>query len=220
MSVSANLKNYYARRAGEYEQIYQKPERPKDIAAVKKLLQRFLAERDVLEIACGTGFWTEAMAQGARSILATDINEEVLEIARNKSYPPGKVRFQQIDALSLQNIPDEFTAGFAGFWLSHLPISEVKIFLENFHAKMSPGGLVVLIDNRYAEGISTPIYSTDDDGNTYQLRKLADGTKHEIIKNFFTSDDFSLLLDGIADEVNLTELEYFWCLTYEPRKIP
>lgn len=216
MPISTNLKHYYARRAGEYEQIYQKPERQSDIAALKDLLQNLLAGRDVLEIACGTGFWTEAIAQTARSIFATDINEEVLEIARNKFYPPEKVRFRQIDALSLDEVRNQFNAGFAGFWLSHLPKSQVKDFLENLHAKLFPGGLIVLIDNRYTKG-STPISHYDDQGNTYQTRQLADGTQYEIIKNFFTSDDFRALLDGIAENVNLTELEYFWCLSYTPR---
>lgn len=56
MFVSTDLKKYYARRAGEYEQIYQKPERQPDIAATMNLLRQLLAERDVLEVACGTGF--------------------------------------------------------------------------------------------------------------------------------------------------------------------
>lgn len=216
MPISTSLKHYYARRAGEYEQIYQKPERQSDIAALKDLLQNLLAGRDVLEIACGTGFWTEAIAQTARSIFATDINEEVLEIARNKFYAPEKVRFRQIDALSLDEVRNQFNAGFAGFWLSHLPKSQVKDFLENLHAKLFTGGLIVLIDNRYTKG-STPISRNDDEGNTYQTRQLADGTQYEIIKNFFTSDDFRALLDSIAENVNLTELEYFWCLSYTPR---
>lgn len=218
MSVATDLKNYYAARAAEYERIYQKPERQPDIAAARNLLQSLLAERDVLEIACGTGFWTEATAQTARSVLATDVNEEVLEIARNKSYQPGKVEFQQADAFSLPDISGEFNAVFAGFWLSHLPKSEARNFLENLHAKTSAGAIVVLIDNRFVEGSSTPISRADADGNTYQIRELADGTKHEIIKNFFTDDDFSAMLAGIAENVYLTRLEYFWCLSYQPRK--
>jgi len=217
MSVSTNLKNYYAQRAAEYEQIYQKPERQEEIAAVKEILQRLLAERNVLEIACGTGFWTEAIARTAASILATDINDAVLEIARNKSYPQGKVKFRRADALSFQDVSEQFTAGFAGFWVSHLPKSQLKDFLKNLHAKLSSDGLIVLIDNRYAEGVSTPIHRADEDGNTYQLRHLADGTQHEILKNFLTNDDFKILLDGIAENVKLTELKYFWCLSYKPR---
>jgi len=190
MFVSSNIKDYYARRAGEYERIYQKPERQNDIAFLKSELQQLLAGRNLLEIACGTGFWTEAIAKTARSIFAIDINDEVLGIARNKSYPLEKVRFQQTDALSLKGIHNRFDAGFAGFWLSHLPRSQVKDFLEKLHTKLLPDGLVVLIDNRFVEGSSLPISRTDDDGNTYQIRRLADGTKHEIIKNFFTGEDF------------------------------
>jgi demethylmenaquinone methyltransferase/2-methoxy-6-polyprenyl-1,4-benzoquinol methylase len=216
MDVGTDLKNYYAQRAGEYERIYHKAERQEDIAALKAILQRRLAKHSVLEVACGTGFWTEAIARTARSILATDINEAVLEIARNKSYSEEKVEFLRADALTLEGISNQFTAAFAGFWLSHLPKSELKAFLHKLHRKLSPNGLVVLADNRYVEGSSTRVCRTDEAGNTYQFRQLADGTQYEVMKNFLAEDDFKTILPDIAKNIELTELTYFWCLSYKP----
>jgi ubiquinone/menaquinone biosynthesis C-methylase UbiE len=216
MATGTDLKNYYAQRAKEYEQIYQKPERQKDISKLKGLLRQVLGERDVLEIACGTGFWTEAIAQTARMILATDVNDAVLEIAEKKPYPKENVKFLLADALTLHGIPDKFNAVFAGFWLSHLPKSQIRDFLENIQGRLSSEGVVVLVDNRFTEGSSTPLHRADENGNTYQLRQLADGSQHEILKNFFTVEDFTILLDGIAENVKFTELEYFWCLSYKP----
>ena len=75
-----DLVTYYAKRAAEYEAIYQKPERQSDLRELENLLRRDFAGRNVLEIACGTGYWTERVASVADSIVALDINESVLEI--------------------------------------------------------------------------------------------------------------------------------------------
>jgi len=84
VSNDASLIDYYAKRADEYERIYEKPERQNDLAILKKLFEKTLAGHDVFEIACGTGYWTQIVAQTAKSITATDFNEEVLQIARAK----------------------------------------------------------------------------------------------------------------------------------------
>ena len=54
-----HIKEYYAARAGEYDRIYQKPERQVDLRKIESWLQTTLAGRAVLEIACGTGYWTQ-----------------------------------------------------------------------------------------------------------------------------------------------------------------
>jgi len=115
------LLDYYARRAEEYEQIYQKPECQAKLALLKAYLVKLSAGRDVLEVACGTGYWTAHLAPFTRSILATDAADEVLDVARAKAYPPRQVRFEQADAYTLDAITGVFIAGFAGFWWSHVP---------------------------------------------------------------------------------------------------
>ena len=86
MTDDASLIDYYAKRANEYERIYQKPERQNDLEILRNLFRKILAGKNVLEIACGTGYWTQVISQTANSITATDINEEVLQIARTKIY--------------------------------------------------------------------------------------------------------------------------------------
>src|SRR5580700_3639706 len=100
MPNDASLIDYYAKRAKEYERIYQKPERQADLARLRKLCAEQLAGQTVLEIACGTGYWTQPVSQTAKSIVATDINDEVLRIARAKKYQ-CEISFQQADAFNL-----------------------------------------------------------------------------------------------------------------------
>ena len=154
---SPDLIDYYRRRAQEYERIYEKPERQTDLGALGEWVQRELAGHDVLEIACGTGYWTHVCAPVARSVLALDLAEETLEIARAKEYPFGKVRFGTADAYHLEEVPGSFTAGLACFWWSHVPRERIPEFLEGWHRRLGPGAHVLLLDNRFVEGSSTPV---------------------------------------------------------------
>src|SRR6266568_7476695 len=217
MKHAGNLPDYYARRAGEYETIFAKPERQADLAGLRTLLPGLFAGRDVLEVACGTAYWTPFISGSASSILATDINEEVLEIARHKTYPNHNVAFQIADAYSLANGTGRFSAGFAGFWWSHIPKQRLSHFLDCFHSKLCPGALVVLLDNNYVEGSNTPIARRDSDGNTFQKRKLEDGAEFEVLKNFPTGTELCASVNGPADDVEVTQFKYYWSLRYTLR---
>ena len=117
------LETYYARRAAEYEKIYHKPERQADLARLRADLPALFDGERVLELACGTGYWTPLIAARAQSVVALDLNEETLQLARTKPYPKKNVTFQQGDAYALPAWPDKFSACFAGFWWSHIPLS-------------------------------------------------------------------------------------------------
>src|SRR3979490_1244509 len=88
-TAEAGLVDYYRRRAGEYEAIYAKPERQGDLAFREREMRGRLRGARVLEVACGTGYWTERVARSAAKIVATDAGEEPMRIARSKSYPEG-----------------------------------------------------------------------------------------------------------------------------------
>jgi ubiquinone/menaquinone biosynthesis C-methylase UbiE len=50
---------------------------------------------EVVELACGTGYWTELLASSAAWVFATDINEEVLTLTRAKPVDRRRVVFQR-----------------------------------------------------------------------------------------------------------------------------
>ena len=214
MSNDASLIDYYAKRANEYEQIYTKPERQNDLAILRKLCAQTLAGHDILEVACGTGYWTQVVSQTSKSITATDINEEVLQIARAKNYG-CEVNFQKVDAFNLSFPKNNFTAGIAAAWWSHLRKSEIRNFLSQFHRQFSPGALMVFMDNKFVPGSSTSISRTDDEGNTYQVRKLENGNEYEVLKNFPDEKETKKILADSAVEICWTELQYYWFLTYK-----
>jgi ubiquinone/menaquinone biosynthesis C-methylase UbiE len=149
--TDVQLSQYYAVRAREYEQIYDKPERQSDLARLKDLIPRYFAARNVLEIACGTGYWTQFIAPVAGKVTAIDINPETLAIARTKPYPSGRVRFDVADINALPPELSNFTAAFAGFWWSHVPRAGCRALIESLDKALSPGAVVVVLDNRYVE---------------------------------------------------------------------
>ncbi|MCB0543040.1 MAG: class I SAM-dependent methyltransferase [Saprospiraceae bacterium] len=201
--------DYYRRRAPEYEAIYHKPERQHDLAALEGYLKKTFSDLDVLEIACGTGYWTQRIAEMARSISASDISEEVLAIATAKSYC-CPVRFHIEDIYR----PDHSAAAlhdalFGGFIWSHIPRQQLTVVIETLAARICAGGLLVFADNRYVEGSSTPVRAHDAEGNTWQQRHLDDGSEYLVLKNFPDKSELQTLLSAFG-ELEVQELTYFW----------
>jgi SAM-dependent methyltransferase len=214
MGIDASMVSYYARRAEEYERIYHKPERQDDLQRLREFLGRAFAGTCVFEVACGTGYWTEMIARAAASVVATDINEEVLAVARSKSIEPAKAVFRREDAYALPILPGKFDGGFAGFWWSHIPKARIDGFLRGFHRVLSPGARVVWIDNVYVGGSSTPVSRADENGNTYQMRRLDDGSKHEVLKNFPAENELRAAVEGLTASAQVEFLQYYWILSY------
>jgi SAM-dependent methyltransferase/GNAT superfamily N-acetyltransferase len=223
-SVQAAMAKYYAARAPYYERVYDKPERQPDLARLRERVTALCAGKNVLEVACGSGYWTELIAPGAASIVAVDASEEMLAIARTKSIGPEKATFLRGDAYALPRLPRQFDAALVGFWWSHVPKARLRAFLLGLHRALEPSSLVIAFDNAYVEGSSTPLSRKDSDGNplsgrdvdgnTYQERILDDGSVHQIVKNFPSEDELRADLDGIATNVEASFLTYYWLLTY------
>jgi len=213
-STTPHLEKYYARRAGEYEQVYEKPERQQELAWLRERVPQIFRGRTVLEVACGTGYWTQYIATAAKRVYACDINEPVLEIAREKPIPPGKATFFRADAVALDHVPPGCNSAFAGFWWSHVKKSELALFVKNLSLRLEPGAVVAILDNSFAHGSSTPISRTDSEGNTYQMRKLANGEEYEVLKNFPSSLELTEAVRAVAREAHLESLTYYWLLVF------
>ena len=132
------LAGYYAKRAPEYERIYQKPERQADLSVLSEDAAATFVGRRVLEVASGTGWWTQFIARTAHAVTATDINDEVLAIARTKPTSRDNVVFQRCDAFDLQAVEGGFDAALAAFWWSHLTRTELRRFLDGLHQRLKP----------------------------------------------------------------------------------
>lgn len=214
-SRTPQLETYYARRAAEYERIYDKPERQGELAWLRERIPHLLAGRRVFETACGTGYWTREIAKRAGFVTATDINEPVLEVARAKRLPPTRVRFARADAYRPGSAGRGANGAFAGFWWSHLAMPDLQRWLVVMSRHLAKGARLVALDNRFVAGSSTPISRRDADGNTYQVRRLLSGETHEILKNFPTHAELTEAVRPHAREAWVEETPHYWLLVAE-----
>jgi SAM-dependent methyltransferase len=134
------LVDYYSRRAGEYDAIWRRadPQCQAEQAAIAGAIRESFVSRRVLEVACGTGYWTQFAAEVAEHICAIDASSAMRALARTKRYPPGRVTVTLADAYALAAVPGQFDAGLANFWLSHIPRARLEEFLDSIHRRVGP----------------------------------------------------------------------------------
>lgn len=210
--IKNEMATYYAKRAEHYEEIYQRPEREDDLLMLQVRVQELLEGHDVLELACGTGFWTERIAATAKSVLATDINPEMIALATARHLPADVVRFAVADAFQFE-LERPCSACFLGFWWSHVGRQAQAHYLTLLREKLGENTLLVMLDNSYVEGSSTSIARTDADGNTYQIRALPNGERYEVMKNFPTDSGLRKKLAPVTRELRIVRLAHFWLLS-------
>ena len=210
--MSRSMADYYQARAPEFEIIYDKPERQADLAKLRSWLAEEARGATVLEIACGTGYWTGVAAATAKAIVATDFNLGPLENARSKGLEPHVV-FAQADAYALPDYGPAFDAGMAHFWWSHVSVADQQRFLAHFASKLRREAKLLMIDNTFVASSMTAPSRTDAFGNTYQTRRLRDGSEYEIVKNFPTHAELRGALERHSTAVDILQLQYYWAVS-------
>jgi ubiquinone/menaquinone biosynthesis C-methylase UbiE len=169
------------------------------------LFEKELPNKNVLEIACGTGNWTQILAKRAKTVLATDINESMLAIAQQKKYIHNNVRFESVNAYDLTAIREKFDIAFAADWWSHIPVQNIPIFIDQLHSKLEKNGTVIIVDmKKINDDISADSYY-DENGNYRHKRTLPDNSEYEVIKNYPTERELHNLLSGRAENIKFTE---------------
>lgn len=209
--------HYYAVRAEEYDRVYEIPEWQTDLERLRVLVPRLFARRRVLEVACGTGYWTQYAASTALAVRATDVNEETLRVARARCRALPNVEFRCADAYAPSLDGACFDAGLAGLWLSHVDVARLTEFVSAFHSHLVSGAVVLMFDERWLETRRAPTSRIDERGNRYEPRKLLSGERFEIIKNFYPPDRLRALFEPSTADLAYEERERFWMMTYRVR---
>jgi SAM-dependent methyltransferase len=218
MHDDARLLAYYEGRAAHYDRIYAAVP-PAWVVAMVADMRRALRDRSVLEIACGTGHWTQDVAAVARRVLAVDASPAMRAIAAAKLADLPHVTVVDGDAYDLGptvvSMNDPFTGGLAMQWLSHVPAARREAFLTGWHAHLAPGAVVFLGDNQLTAEWRSRLHS--DGADTFEARELPDGSAHLVLKNYFDEADLRGMVEPYADVLDLTMGERWWWLAYRLR---
>ena len=224
--TSEETARYYAARAPEYDRSagYLTLDAHPYRGAKKKRYQQLFQGHDVLEIACGTGYWTEALAETARSVVGVDVNPEMIDRAQSRCEHLPHVKFRLADAYSLDPAVGTFTAAFAVWWWSHVPGSRLRQFLQSLHRRLIPGAFVLFSDQLEYEiprvdGMATQRHENAN-GDTIERRVLSDGREYDIVKNFPTERELVSSVSGFGSDIQYREWpgEKHWELTYKSGK--
>jgi demethylmenaquinone methyltransferase/2-methoxy-6-polyprenyl-1,4-benzoquinol methylase len=190
--VLTSQADYYRRRAGEYDVTAYG-----DVVAARARIARLVAEMRptgrVLEIACGTGLWTEALAGAAETVTAIDAAPEAVAIARER-VSSTRVRFEVADVFSWTTAA-RFDVVFFSAWLSHVPMSLFDQFWLRLRRLLTEGGRVLFIDE-HIDLRDKETYMTG--GDEIVERRLQDGSRYRVVKNFVDPDRLERRLRGIG----------------------
>ncbi len=105
---------YYRARANEYDEWFLRQGRYDhgptetrqwlaEVEQVEQALAAFAPTGHVLELACGTGIWTQHLANYATSITAVDSSPEVLALNRQRlARQPNSIEYVEADLFSWQ----------------------------------------------------------------------------------------------------------------------
>ncbi|TYQ29267.1 class I SAM-dependent methyltransferase [Pseudanabaena sp. UWO310] len=210
---------YYRSRSSEYDEWFYRIGRYDrgqelndrwfaEVEIVQKALREIGQVNQVLELASGTGIWTEQLLQIGTKIVVIDASAETIAINQNK-LNSDKVTYQHRDIFAWEP-EQEYDLVFFSFWISHVPPDLLQSFLNKVYLATRKGGQIFVIDSRNDYTSRAKDHLVNDQNGIYQTRKLNDGREFQIAKIFYQPDELRTLLvnTGFTADVRVTE-NYF-----------
>jgi len=148
---------YYSLRADEYDDAYRRRGQHDrgpagneawrdEMVRVQRAFDEVPLQGDVIELAAGTGAWTERLVGRATSLTVLDGSAEML--AKNRQRLAGAARditYAQVDLFEW--VPDRmWDACVFGFWLCKVPDRRMDRFLRSVAGALRPGGVLCCVD--------------------------------------------------------------------------
>jgi demethylmenaquinone methyltransferase/2-methoxy-6-polyprenyl-1,4-benzoquinol methylase len=209
---------YYRARAPEYDQWFLRQGRYdrgpevnaawfREVAEVREAVEAWGPRGHVLELAAGTGLWTEQLASLADHVTAVDASPEALALSRNR-VGTSRVTHVRADLFSWEP-PRRYDAVFFAFWLSHVPPDRLGEFFGLVGRCLVDGGSVFFVDSRFTE-LSTARDHTVSEDDGVVTRRLEDGREFRVVKVFYEAGKLERVLGEMGWGVAVRETETFF----------
>jgi ABC-2 type transport system ATP-binding protein len=109
---------------------------------IKININKLVELGEVLELGCGTGYFTEAIVKNATHVFATDLSEELLENARKRLSKVDNVTIQIENCYSTSFESKKFDTVFMAN-LIHVVEDPSKVLQESFRVLKNDGLLII-----------------------------------------------------------------------------
>ena len=167
-----------------------------DVTAVANALDAFAPKGDVLELACGTGLWTERLLPHATALTALDAVAEVLALNQER-VKDNQVRYIQHDIFSWR--PDrQYDVVYFSFWLSHVRPERFASFWDLVRRYLAPEDRAFFVDSLYEPATTANNHTLLGKRSAIQGRKLNDSRLFRIVKVYYEPEDLALQLAALG----------------------
>lgn len=173
-------------------------------------LERFNPTGSVLEIAGGTGQWTEQLVRYSALVTVIDASSEVLEENRKRMEKRTRmIEYHQADIFTWEP-PERYDVVFFSYWLSHVPPERFEEFWQQVHRCLKPGGRVFLIDNLSCDNAADLDPETPHGDGVSVLRDGPDGRAYRVWKVLWKPEELVLALGELGWDFRVNETESFF----------
>lgn len=219
MSTEQEQIAYYRARAEEYDEWWLRtgrydrgPEQnarwTAEIAQAEKALAEFAPTGDVLELAGGTGLWTQRLVKFADTLTVVDAAPEVLAVNQARLGIQA-VQYVQADLFAWQPTR-QYDVVFFSFWLSHVPPERFEAFWNTVRRCLRPGGRVFFLDSQYENTSTAADHQLEGTDATTIRRQLKDGREYRIVKVFYQADELTHRLETLGWQVRVQATPHYF----------
>jgi 2-polyprenyl-3-methyl-5-hydroxy-6-metoxy-1,4-benzoquinol methylase len=214
---------YYEARAHEYDEWFYRQGRYNrgdelnkkwfsEIEEIRQVIKNINPTGHILEIASGTGLWTEQLVKYADQITAIDAAPEMLKVNKGRLHS-NKINYVLANIFDWEP-KEQYSNIFFGFWLSHVPIDKFNPFWNLLKLVLEPNGSVIFVDSRYELTSTAKDHQLEGSEALSVIRRLNDGREFRIVKKFYEAMELKNRLRELGWDFLIRETQNYFIYGY------